>query len=54
MVVHQIYKLGLKIFKELNKRRPGQSKFVTQRKEKDLVHIMSGVFEGKTTGTKYH
>jgi chorismate synthase len=39
------------IQKELNKRRPGQSKFVTQRKEKDLVHIMSGVFEGKTTGT---
>ncbi len=39
------------IQKELNKRRPGQSKFVTQRKEKDLVNIMSGVFEGKTTGT---
>ena len=36
---------------ELNKRRPGQSKFVTQRKEKDLVQIMSGIFEGKTTGT---
>ena len=29
---------------ELNKRRPGQSKFVTQRKEKDLVQILSGVF----------
>ena len=39
------------IQKELNKRKPGQSKFVTQRKEKDLVQIMSGVFEGKTTGT---
>ena len=39
------------IQKELNKRRPGQNKFVTQRKEKDLVNIMSGVFEGKTTGT---
>tara|TARA_Y100001970_G_scaffold283828_1_gene399905 strand:- start:5500 stop:6585 length:1086 start_codon:yes stop_codon:yes gene_type:complete len=39
------------IQRELNKRKPGQSKFVTQRKEKDLVHIMSGVFEGKTTGT---
>ena len=41
------------IQKELNKRRPGQSKFVTQRKEKDLVHIMSGIFEGKTTGNLY-
>ncbi len=39
------------IQKELNRRRPGQSKFVTQRKESDKVHILSGVFEGKTTGT---
>ena len=39
------------IHKELNRRRPGQSKFVTQRKESDKVHILSGVFEGKTTGT---
>ena len=39
------------IQKELNRRRPGQSKFVTQRKESDTVHILSGVFEGKTTGT---
>ena len=36
---------------ELDKRRPGQSKFTTQRKENDKVKILSGVFEGKTTGT---
>ena len=36
---------------ELNRRKPGQSKFVTQRKESDTVHILSGVFQGKTTGT---
>ena len=36
---------------ELNKRKPGQSKFTTQRKESDKVNILSGVFEGKTTGT---
>ena len=36
---------------ELDKRKPGQSKLVTPRKESDLVEIMSGVFEGKTTGT---
>ncbi len=35
----------------LDKRRPGQSKFTTQRQEKDQVKIFSGVFEGKTTGT---
>ena len=39
------------IQKELNRRKPGQSRFVTQRREEDLVEILSGVFEGKTTGT---
>lgn len=36
---------------ELNRRRPGQSAIVTPRDEKDQVKILSGVFEGKTTGT---
>ena len=36
---------------ELNRRKPGQSKIVTQRKEPDTVEFLSGVFEGKTTGT---
>ncbi|MCW2236455.1 chorismate synthase [Azospirillum canadense] len=35
----------------LDKRRPGQSKYTTQRQEPDQVKILSGVFEGKTTGT---
>ncbi len=35
---------------ELDKRRPGQSKIVTQRDEADRVEVLSGVFEGKTTG----
>lgn len=39
------------IQKELERRKPGQSKIVTQRKEEDEVEILSGVFEGKTTGT---
>lgn len=36
---------------ELDRRKPGTSKFATQRKEDDKVQIISGVFEGKTTGT---
>lgn len=39
------------IQQELDRRRPGQSKIVTQRKEGDKVEILSGIFEGKTTGT---
>lgn len=35
----------------LNRRKPGQSKFTTPRKEDDAVEILSGVFDGKTTGT---
>lgn len=35
----------------LDKRKPGQNKYTTQRKEPDQVEILSGVFEGKTTGT---
>jgi chorismate synthase len=36
---------------QLNRRKPGQSKIVTQRKEADKLKLLSGVFEGKTTGT---
>ena len=39
------------IQKDMDKRRPWQSKFTTQRKESDKLIILSGVFEGKTTGT---
>ena len=39
------------IQKFLDRRKPGQSKFTTQRNESDTVEIASGVFEGKTTGT---
>lgn len=35
----------------LDRRRPGQTRYTTQRKEADTVKILSGVFEGKTTGT---
>ena len=36
---------------EMNRRKPGQNKYATARKEGDKVEILSGVFEGKTTGT---
>jgi chorismate synthase len=36
---------------DLDRRKPGQSRFTTQRREGDVVKILSGVFEGKTTGT---
>src|SRR3989338_7219293 len=39
------------IQKELDKRAPGQSEIMSPRKEADKVEILSGVFEGKTTGT---
>ncbi len=39
------------IQKELDRRKPGQSSVTTQRKESDTVQIVSGIFEGKTTGT---
>ena len=36
---------------EMQRRKPGQSAIVTQRKEEDSVKFLSGIFEGKTTGT---
>lgn len=39
------------IQKELDRRKPGQSKITTPRKESDKIEILSGIFEGKTTGT---
>ena len=36
---------------DLDRRRPGKNKFETQRREPDQVKILSGIFEGKTTGT---
>ncbi len=39
------------IQRDLDRRRPGQSKLVTQRQEADQVRILSGLFEGRTTGT---
>jgi chorismate synthase len=39
------------IYNDLSRRKPGQSAIVTQRKEEDKVQFLSGIFEGKTTGT---
>ena len=39
------------IQKDMDRRRPGKSKFTSQRKESDKVEILSGIFQGKTTGT---
>lgn len=39
------------IQKDLNRRRPGQSRYTTPRDEKDRVQLLSGIFEGKSTGT---
>jgi chorismate synthase len=39
------------IQKEMNRRRPGQSKVTTSRSEADQIQIISGIFQGKTTGT---
>ncbi|WP_343188280.1 chorismate synthase [Buchnera aphidicola (Ceratoglyphina bambusae)] len=39
------------IQKELDKRKPGNSRYTTQRKEQDKIKILSGIFNGKTTGT---
>ena len=39
------------IMEDMDRRRPGKSKFTSQRKESDKVKILSGVFKGKTTGT---
>src|SRR4029453_16125858 len=39
------------IQRELDRRKPGSSRHVTQRRESDRIEILSGVFEGRTTGT---
>ena len=45
------FKLDLELIQnELDRRKPGQSEIVTQRKESDIVKFLSGIFEGKTTG----
>ena len=55
-VVIDGYPAGLSLTEEdiqvyLNRRKPGQSRFTTPRKEDDTVEILSGVFDGRTTGT---
>ena len=42
------------IQKDMDKRRPGQSRFTTQRKESDKVSILSGVFQGKLLERLFH
>src|SRR5438552_8953304 len=39
------------IQKELDRRKPGQSSITSPRKEQDTIHILSGIVDGKTTGT---
>src|SRR5437879_13902711 len=39
------------IQKDLDRRKPGQSAITTPRKEQDTIHILSGIVDGKTTGT---
>ena len=42
--------ISIFIQNELNRRKPGQSKITTERKETDKVELLSGIFEGKSTG----
>ena len=50
VVLLELFWILKRIQKELSRRKPGQSSIVTQRKE-DEVQFLSGIFEGKTTGT---
>ena len=48
----QVFELDLdRVQHEMERRKPGQSAITTQRKESDIVEFLSGIFEGKTTGT---
>ena len=53
MAVLQEWNYVNPICKGPDRRKPGQSRFTTQRREDDRAKILSGVFEGKTTGTPY-